>query len=78
MEPTEVRLSEIELLRSNNAWKYLNQEWKEILEELQATLIEQDYPVIYRTQGRASALALVLGTLDQLEDLIKESIDGRE
>ena len=71
MEDTEVTLSDIENLRSNKAWTFLTQEWEEILGELQSTLIGEDYPNIYRTQGRASALMHILANLDNLEEVVK-------
>lgn len=76
MEPQEVSLRDIIALRDNNAWRYLIFEWEAILEELQFTLVGEDYPGIYRTQGRVSVLAEILTTLDKLEELIKETKDG--
>jgi hypothetical protein len=72
MDEREVRLSDIDALRSNAAWRWLNEEWEEILEELQLTLISEDYPVVYRTQGRVSAIAELLTTIDKLVDFVKE------
>lgn len=78
MESSEVSLRDLEALRSNAAWRWFVSEWEEIIDELQATLVVEDYPPVYRTQGRVSAIAEVLTTLDKLEELVKERMSGRE
>jgi hypothetical protein len=70
LDETEVRLKDIETLRGNAAWRWMMNEWEEILDELQATLIGEDFPAVYRTQGRASAIAEMLTTLDKLEETL--------
>lgn len=70
MEDRDVSLSDIETLRNNVAWKFLVDEWEKMLHEVQSTLITEDYPEVYRTQGRASALTYALISLDSLEEII--------
>jgi hypothetical protein len=76
LEANEVHLSDIEYLRNNAAWRWVMFEWEEILDELEVTLISEDYPNVYRTQGRVSVLIEVLKTLDRLEDLVREQRNG--
>jgi hypothetical protein len=78
LEDREVRLSDIETLRSNVAWRWLVQEWGEIKEELEQTLKDQEFPIIYRTQGRTTALDMVLTSLDNLEETLKGRVNGNE
>jgi hypothetical protein len=66
-------VSDIEKLRENAAWRWVNDEWEDILTELESTLVVEDYPYVYRTQGRVSALMSVLETLDRLEEVIRGS-----
>lgn len=73
MEVSSVHLSDIEALRGNAAWQWITKEWEEIMEELQATLVVEDYPSIYRTQGRVSVLAEILTSVDKLEELVKDT-----
>lgn len=78
MEDRDVHLRDIEALRNNAAWRWLNQEWSAILEELQQTLVGEDFPAIYRTQGRASGIMHILASLDSLEEAIREISSGNE
>jgi hypothetical protein len=78
LEVNEVHLSDIESLRNNAAWRWIMFEWEEILDELEVTLISENYPHVYRTQGRVSVLIEVLKTLDRLEDLVRERQNGTE
>lgn len=70
LEPDNIHKSDIEALKNNVAWRWMLHEWEEILDELEGTLVVQDYPEVYRTQGRVSALAEMITTLDKLEDMI--------
>ena len=72
LEVNEVQFSDIERLKGNPAWLWIVEEWEEILDELQATLIGEDYPAVYRTQGRVSVLMEILTTLDKLEGFVKD------
>jgi hypothetical protein len=76
LEVKDVILSDIESLRCNAAWRWITEEWEEILEELQLTLVVEDYPLVYRTQGRVSVLAELLTTIDKLEELVREVKSG--
>lgn len=78
MEDREVHLSDVEALRHNMAWQFLTEGWEEIKNELQATLVSEDFPAAYRTQGRLSVFMLVLEGLDGLEEAIKGIPSGPE
>lgn len=71
----EINRRDIESLRGNTAWQWLNEEWRAFLTELEQTLVTQDYPEVYRTQGRVSVFMRVLTSLDELEEEIKNGIE---